>query len=313
MVFLSMLFLFDRIVFLFLQTQRPSDYKLFLEAKQDFFNDDYNINLLIIGDSHIADALDPRILDSMSTLKSYNLGVYHASPFENYYITLAALTQQKGKLDYVVLGTNPEMFDRSLSKGRYTPLIINGALIRLFQLTLFSEEGFDKSTLFLTVQEQYLFTHVFNQLCGKTYKPTRAIVNVFHGFLEFHNQMEDIQWSGYSLKPERIKFNSEQIVFFKKTIELLQEEGIKVIIVNTPIWFEKSLALRQAGKLDEFESLVKDISLKYHIPLFNPGHDLLKDDLINSDFLNAEHLNYGGAVKFSTLFRRTYFNKDPSI
>ena len=99
----------DRSFGLVLQSQRPIDYRLFIESKLAFFNSTKSTDVLIIGDSHIADALDPRTIEKNTKLQAFNLGIYHSSPFENYFVTKAALDHFKEKPKIIVLGTNPVM------------------------------------------------------------------------------------------------------------------------------------------------------------------------------------------------------------
>src|SRR5689334_14695449 len=90
-IFLSVLVVGDRLVSMLLQLYRPIDYKQFIDAKRSLFDSDRSYDVLLIGDSHIADAVDPRCLDSICGLSAFNLGIYHATPFENYYVLKAAL------------------------------------------------------------------------------------------------------------------------------------------------------------------------------------------------------------------------------
>lgn len=45
--FLLILFLIDRGIFHLFQAHRPSDYKLFLESKQAFFDDTHDVDILV--------------------------------------------------------------------------------------------------------------------------------------------------------------------------------------------------------------------------------------------------------------------------
>ena len=83
-LFTLVLLVFDRALFLFFQSQRPNDYKLFLSSKKSYFDNDQQFDLLIIGDSHVADAVSPRVLEEEFKIKSFNLGIYLSSPYEYY-------------------------------------------------------------------------------------------------------------------------------------------------------------------------------------------------------------------------------------
>ena len=93
--------------------------------------------MLVIGSSCIADALDPRSIERNIKLKTYNLGIYHSFPFQNYYVTKCRKAPSKPSI--IVLGANPAMFEREMSKGKYTPLILK---TKSFELISNSVEGF---------------------------------------------------------------------------------------------------------------------------------------------------------------------------
>ncbi len=297
-----LLVLFDRVAFLLIQSQRPSDYKLFLESKKDFFEKEDASDILIFGDSHIADALDTRTLENCKTgggMTSYNLGVYHSSPLEVYHIVKAAFQHISQKPQLVVLGTNPVMFERELSKGKYTPLILGND----WELVRNSKEGLDRDFVFKTFQERYLFKHIFSKLLGKKYTPSRKIESVYRGHLEFYNQIKGTKWD--TIKPKREKeWKKEQVAFFNKTIDFLRSQEVEIVIVHAPIWHKELEVITQRENFRGFEKTIEDIAKKYSIEVYNPKHTLLLEVLKKEDFLNTQHLNYKGSRQFTEQFCR---------
>src|SRR5689334_5487929 len=91
LVFGLILVVADQSLGFLLKANRPVDYKLFIDEKKKFFEDDKQYDVLIIGDSHTADAFDPRIIEAKTGLTAFNLGVYHATPYENYFMLKSAL------------------------------------------------------------------------------------------------------------------------------------------------------------------------------------------------------------------------------
>jgi len=302
-LFLGLFLLLDRAGSLFLESQRPSDYKLFLKSKKDFFKEQDPKDILIFGDSHIADALDPRTLEDCSSLSSYNLGVYHASPLENYYLLKSVLEQQEQKPKTVILGTNPKMFERPLSKGKYTPLILGNNI----PLSLNSEEGFDASFFLKTIQEKYLFKHLFGKLTGKEYQPTRKIVSVYNGHLEFYNQTGNLNWEDFEQEKKSLQIE-KQVDYFSKMIAELLEQDTEVIIVNPSIWKGQINAMAHTESFKVFEKTLDAIALKYGIAIYNAKHQSLQEQLEKKDFLNTQHLNYYGSVKFTKHFCEYFSN-----
>lgn len=289
----------DRSFGLILQSQRPTDYRQFIESKLAFFENTRSTDVLIIGDSHIADALDPRTIEDNLSLETFNLGIYHSSPIENYFVTKAALEHLEKKPKVIVLGTNPVMFERELSKGKYSPLILptNYSL----ELTYYSKEGFDASFFFSTIREKYLIKPMINNLLGKKYSPTRKITNVHHGHSMFYNQVEDAEWNNFE-KPKKKKVYKEQIEYFKKTIQLAIKNDIQVIIVHSPIWKKEMEVLVQSKPYKSFEKTIREMEEKFNLLVFDGGAEWSSNAFQQKDFLNSQHLNYYGSKKFTNEF-----------
>lgn len=296
--FAVLLWLMDIGISAGLRQFRPIDYRQFLEAKQSFFEQTQDIQLLIIGDSHVADALHPDVIESEGGMRAFNLGVYHASPYEWYHLLLSSLRASGEKPKWLVLGTNPDMFSRPTEVGKYTPLIINDFETQ-YELYLNSSTGIDKKFFVKTLREDYLFEAVVSSLSGKEYKPTRHVSHISNGYLETTNQMEGVKWSEVSLK-ERT-YNEAQVEYLRKTIELAQAEDIKVVMVNPPIWRESLDARRQNERFILSKRVIDSLASAYELPVFNQEYSVA---LEQSEFLNADHLNGFGAKKFSLEFAR---------
>jgi len=296
-IFIVLFILMDRLMFVFIQSQRPSDYKSFLKSKKDFFSYSGDLDVLMIGDSHIADAVDTRTLEKCSGMKVFNLGIYHSSPLENYHIMKAAFNQVSQKPKIVILGTNPVMFERELSKGKYTPLIIGNDL----ELILDAKDGVDINLFFKVFREKHLFKHIFQKAIGKKYTPTREVVSVYNGHLEFYNQIPSTKWVNFKPKKDR-NLQEGQVQYFRETIEFLKDKQVKVIIMNPPIWHLQLNAISNTESFLEFERILSEIAKEYGIEIYNSDNKVLIEELQQEEFLNTQHLNYKGSQKFTTHF-----------
>lgn len=299
--FVTLFILFDKAAGYVLKHNRPIDYDLFLNSKLEFFKNPKPTDILIIGDSHIADALDPRTIESNTNLNTFNLGIYHTSPFENYYITKAALDKLDQKPKYIVLGTNPNMFEHELTKGKYPTLILPRK--NSLELVKNSKEGFDASFFLNIIQEKYLIKPLLNKIIGKPYQATRIIENVYNGHLKFYNQIPETQWYNFTTT-KKSELKKQQVDYFAKTIELAIEHDIKVIIVHPPIWKENLNALIKTDSYKEFNNKMNELTKKYNLNTYYNYEGLNSDTLIfyNKDFLNSQHLNYSGSLKFTEGF-----------
>lgn len=303
MYFVLFFILLDRLFGFVLQSNRPIDYKLFLDSKLAFFESIDTTDILIIGDSHIADALDPRTIENKTSLSTFNLGIYHSSPFENYFVVKAALEKLKVKPRIMVMGTNPIMFERNLSKGKYTPLIL--PKWKSFDLVFQSDEGFDPSFFSQTIREKYLIKPLLNDIRGQQYKPTRIIEDVYHGHSKFFNQIPATEWSNFDSSAKN-KMKIEQIEYFSKTIELALQNGLATIVVHPPIWKNEKEIIAKSESYMAFRSTINQLVEKYNLKVYNdyPNNRTNADGLNfrQSDFLNTQHLNYEGSLKFTEGF-----------
>lgn len=292
LLLLFALICFDKLLHYVLASYRPSDYKEFIDSKASFFESEDKFDLLIIGDSHSADALDTRIIDNSLKVNSFNLSIYHSSPYDQYWLVKSILDQKKLPKK-IIIGTNPIMFSKPLGLSRYLPIILKDKLYSLILQGLPLNKNFILSSL----QEKYLMSHIVKQLKGIEYVPTRNITNTYHGFLEFNNQMN------LSHNNQKTTFEAnqrkEQIEYLSKTIELLLKNDCQVYLLNPPIWDTQSNALRSQKKFTLFYQEIDKLSKEKGIDMYNFIEDNSPPSLTARDFLNPEHLNASGASKFT--------------
>ena len=298
-LFIAVFLVLDNTTGYLLSLNRPSDYKQFLNSKKKFFDSVNTVDMLVIGSSCIADALDPRSIERNIKLKTYNLGIYHSSPFQNYYVTKVALEKLQSKPRIIVLGANPDMFEREMSRGKYTPLILPKS--KSFELISNSVEGFDASFFLNFIREKYLFESLINKLIGKSYKETREIKDVYNGHLKFFNQIPNSEWHKFSnIKESELK--KVQVDYFEKTIQLALKNNITVVVVRSPIWKKKYKAILGTNSYRDYSSKIFELSKRYDLEIYDSEFTTGMIEYQQSDFLNSHHLNYRGSLKFTNDF-----------
>jgi hypothetical protein len=297
-VFAVLLFLLDRGISAGLRLVRPVDYNAFIESKQEFFQRKDNFDVLLLGDSHISDAVDPRILKEELGLTSFNLGIYMAGPYEYYYTLLAACQHMKQKPKMIILGASPPMFTKPALPGKYTPLIIDDETLR-WSLSANASDPLWMKYFFSSVNESYLFRSLANKLMGKKYRPTREITAISDGYLEARNQIRGTNWKKFRIKPNKAE-TAQQIEYFKKILAYAKEQGIAVRIINPPVWFPKIDLERKKGvAFWKFTETLQACANEYDVPVHNIEFNVLRDSLEQKDFLDQDHLNYYGAQKYT--------------
>ncbi len=296
LIFSILLFATDRLIVWILQSSRPIDYVGFIDAKAEIFEAEDKYEVLLMGDSHISDALDPKVLEDSLGLETFNAGIFLSSPYETYQ-TLKYLLEEKGqKPKVLVLGTNPVMFTLEADAGKYTPLVVQDPL---FVLNLYREsDNPDYTTYFFkTAKEKYLAKALVNKILGKNKKPYREIENSYHGYISVYNQIEGTNWEGVPWQKAPVK--ESQVRYFAKMIELANKNDMKTFIVNPPIWWDQLAEIEENEGFKEFQHLVDSIGKAHNTPVHNLDHHFLQEELVFKDFLNHEHINHSGSLKYS--------------
>lgn len=305
MLFGLLLYCLDQAVASLLSSNRPLDYRSFVESRKSFFTRNSTPKVLFIGDSHVADAINTKVLDSILKTESYNLGVYHASPFDNYYVLKKVI--DRGLVPKVLaLGTNYTMFYRKAEPSKYIPIILSDFKSRT-ELVLNSTKGFEPGIFIESLNEKYLLDAILNSFRGIPYKPTRDIESVYNGSLVFKNQSENVEWKYKPNKKSLIQISTEQVSYFRRIIQLAQEKGIKVVILNPPIWKEKLVGLQRfSSQFHDCDSILTIVAKEFGVPIYNRDYQTMNSILVRQDFLDAEHLNWNGAVKYTVDFSRWF-------
>jgi hypothetical protein len=301
-ILISIFILFDFAIANLIKRIRPVDYGAFVESRIDFLEDEKDYDAILIGDSHVADAIDTRILEEKCGISAYNLGIYHATPFDNYFFLKKILSNGK-KPKYLILGTNPEMFYKKPQPSKYLYSIVDDLSLNI-EMNRYSEGKFDTYSLIKSGNEKYLVPTIFKKITGEKYVPTREVTSVYNGFLKFSNQTKDLNWDSFKIKDKKIY--SGQIMYFCKLIELGILNNMQIVIVNPPIWKSKSDAFEDTRYFLAFNKVLEMVSEKYKLKIYNKSTRDLDANLVKEDFLNLDHLNYTGAVKTTNSFASWY-------
>lgn len=289
----------DQFLTSILERFRPIDYKLFIESKSEIFHKNKNYEILFIGDSHVSDAIDTRIVDSVLHTTSFNLRVYHASPYEWFYLLRACLEHLETKPNYIIIGTNPDMFYRKKDPGKYTPLMIDSWRLQ-YSLYYNSSGGIDPSFFVQSLRQSDLLMAMRNKILGNVYTPTREVVSVYSGYLKTANHMADGNWEQDDFNNRHIL--DSQVEYLIKTMKLALESGIKVILVNEPVWHTIQTNRNRSPRFQAVQNKVREISEDLNVPVFNEDYGFGYSELKKEDFLNPTHLNGHGSRKYTGAF-----------
>jgi hypothetical protein len=287
----------DQVLNLALNTARPADYRLFMESRQAFPEDDPP-EILVVGDSHIADAYVPRRVYEETGRTSFNFAVYHSGPIEWRILVEDLLASSARAPRLVVIGANPAMFNRVTSGGKYTPEFISDPLLRI-GLLRHSGLGDDWLLLLASYRQRDLVPALARRLSGRPPPaPVRLIQDVDHGYLKNLKHMNANEAFQGGSTTDLI--NPVQLQSFRALLDLLAGRGIEIAVADPPMEPRHLRAVRATAAYWTFDRALAQILIEHGVRRFNFRESELALQLDYRDFLNAEHVCASGAAYFST-------------
>lgn len=248
-------------------------------------HDTINADLVVIGSSRAWAQYNPYIMDSLLIVNSYNLGINGGTVNRQIVKYKTFCHYQTKKPSYVIVN-----FDywnnwgiNRFQREQYFPYLANAYLRRL----IIDQEPFSIMELYIPMYRYY-----FQGITGLL-QNARIIENTYKGY-NAHNWT----WDGEEYaKIKTVMFEPLQDVVDKFDVFLsnLQQEGVKVVFVSSPIY---AGVTEMTVNLSEFYDFREYFSEKYDIPVLDYIYDSLCYD--TAYFYNATHLNKKGAELFTT-------------
>lgn len=278
---------------------RKSDILEF-QAWNNIYNQKLINDLVIMGSSRAMVHFNPRIMDSVLHVDSYNLG-YNASSVNRQverYRTYCRVQNHEPdiiiySIDYMSLGLTKD-FERE----QFYPYFFYDRLLM---------EQFDKYQNFSFMEKYLPFWrycscffdfHFYEVLSDSTER-----IKLYKGF-----KNKDSKWDGTDLELiDKIKFipNSETVEIFENYIHDVVSKGKKVIFVYSPAYCELTAKMEN---IEEMYAYFNGIAEKYSIPVLDYLHDEICNDTCN--FYNVTHLNKAGADMFTLHVARDILEKE---
>lgn len=258
----------------------------------NIINDSIDADLLVMGSSRAWVQYDPHIMDSLLSINSYNLGL-EGSHVKRQIVKYHVYCHYQRKKPSILI-VNFDYFgnwrrDGEYHREQYFPYLANPYIRRLI-LTK-KQEHFSIGELYVPMYRYYcqgIKTLIENN--------TDEYFNK-HWYKGYYWGAAS-EWNGSELaKVETFRFEAIQDVVdeFDVFLSELQKEGVKVLIVCSPIYIG---ATEKTVNLSEFYDFRNHFSEKYGIPVLDYIYDPLCFD--TTYFYNATHLNKTGAELFTT-------------
>lgn len=263
----------------------------------DLYNSKINADLLIMGSSRAEFHISPKILDSLLSLGSYNLGL-SAWHFDMQYARFRMYLQHNSKPKFIVHNVDIYGFSKRTNVAD-SPQFLPYIKDTILQNVMHNHKGeFD-----IYQQNIPLFKYKNQQ---------KMAFEGFLGFMGFSNLYDTtLKYKGYygnnfvwnkdfeNFKKRypngaKYRFDKEVIRQFDEYLSFCKKENIKVILVYAPEYFEVQPYYKNKSDLI---SLCRESVRKYDCQFL----DYSKNSLCYSQnyFYNSQHLNKEGAELFS--------------
>ena len=295
--------------------------------KWDYIYDLNNeIDILFLGSSHIFTAFNPNIIDSLTNLKSFNLGSNGQIINQTYYNLVEVLKYRNPStivldVNTLIKETNSSAFifqnlsGMNLSVNKLISFLNTIKNDRLINIALFTKERFNWKRLKLYYKTGFIPGNGVHFLLGQ-YKKIRWDTE-FKNFE--YNPNYNIEYRGYVGKKSNLSedsfktglknmiynevpynFNIENLKYLNKIINLCEKNKINLILIKSP-----TIDYEGLNKYINKE-LISNYIEKYNIEYYNMTLFFDKLGLINNDFHNKTHLSINGSEKVSKLFSKFY-------
>ena len=255
------------------------DYKF--QVYNDIFTGDMNHKVLVMGNSRAFSHYNPRIIDSICDIDSYNIGIggapinvqiaeYHCYKYHNTIPKVIVL-----EVDHITLFTLDDV-KTNYDPERFLPTVYDSVMRKELK-----ELGYGFLDLFCP-----LYRYFGNQMYIK--KGFSPEIDMLKG--------QDVK----SLALSKAVFDEEAVATFEDFLIECRADGVYVLLVTSPLYIERTRKVEDVEKLFcYYDSIAQNYGYEY----FNYTNDELCYDTIN--FAQTVHLNAEGADKFSIKFAET--------
>ena len=259
----------------------------------DIYKGGLDADLLVIGASNAWSGFNTYMLDTLLNLNSYNLGLdgsnidFHIIRYDTY-----RRFNSKPKIVLIntmfggILGTSA---DSQYEREQYFPFIHDKELIsRVAEAKKIT--WIDRHVplvRYFGYREE--FENGILAYFGKT--------DFLDGGMHKGYRGNEYGWMRASLTMDTI-FNvpieKQSVVLFDSFSKQLKEEGIEVVYVKSPFYYQLKAKI---ANLEQTDSIFDSISRKYNIPILDYYYSDISIDSMN--FYNPGHLNKRGAELFT--------------
>lgn len=249
------------------------------------------INILLVGSSRTLTNINPRIIDSVTNLRSYNAGL-NAAKIKTCYNMVASAIQNQPELKAVVLNVDFNMFHPEIdpykdpyyyaytSENKNIMLTENSKANKIHRLKIFD----------VTAYDDYVTYAALRGLAGNT------DFSNSNGFIPHPEQGFTIDTTVIPKGDQPYTKTGEDI--FKSLIALCKAKHVCLMMVIAPYVKERGPWLN-INNYSQIIEKVKNIATQNQVPFFDYSLSDIGND--TSYFYNSWHLTLKGANTYSIL------------
>ena len=257
----------------------------------NIIHDTIDADLLVMGSSRAKRQYDPRIMDSLLSINSYNIGRVGSNVKQQIVKYEVYRHYQRKKPSFLIVNFDCiRIWGRNsrYEREQFFPYITNLYMRKLIK----KNEEFSIGELYVPMYRYYSqgFLWLINSANAKN-DEFRECWYKGYGYCSS-------EWDGTALENIKSKkFNPLQdtVDEFDAFLSELQQDGVKVIFVSPPIYIGVT---EKIVNLSEFYDFRKRFSEKYDIPVLDYFYDSISYN--TACFHDAWHLNKTGAELFTT-------------
>lgn len=264
---------------------------------EDIFNSRIDADIIYLGSSRTCDHYNPRVIDSILEIKSYNLGL-HAKNIDMDFLRWKLYNKYNNKKPQIIIWDvfyNSMTYSGQVADYRFAPYIFDDDV---WNVMYNSRHDYIIPDKIIPLLRYWRHSQVLNYI----FKPVNYDEkNPYNGYVG-----KDIPWSPHKTLRDLVgggityEYNLELVSQFRETIRNMQKDNITVVLVHSPFYFEGQ------EKIDGLQSIIdslQTIAKEENCLFLNYANSNLCYDSIL--FANSLHMNIEGSAVFSAELAHT--------
>lgn len=269
-----------------------------------FYNEPENeFDVMFFGSSNTYCSFNPLILYEKTGIKSYVFASQQQPVWATYAYMKEALKTQKPKLlvlDVLMFTKDTEFYDDGVNYSFMDDIPLSINKLELAAVSAPKGERLRLLVNFIKYHSRW------SELTEEDYGFKRSETHdLLKGYVFLDNVFDDARPPAENIT-ETAPLGDKEILYFNKIVKLAKDSGIPLLLVKTP-----SNAVCEDQKL--FNS-VERLAAENGVEFVNYNSEYADISLdLKEDFYDKSHLNYRGAVKFTSYFAGDMLNRFPFL